>query len=269
MKKIIAIIMAALLIACLCACGEKKPEEPKDNEKDTNKETTPTEEKEEKPHETVVGFLGDSITLGYALDNKEARFSTLICQKLGVVEQNEGITGTLVAKAGLSDGAGTSFVERIQLIKDADIAVIFGGTNDYFWSDMPLCAPEDDIKNTAYFDVALDKICRYMKTVKKSEKTLLVTPYKHCGTGNFEGGENYRDSSEHETDAKNYNGLTLEDYVNKIIEIGKKHGIAVLDLYHTDEFDYKTMTIDGCHPNEDGHKYLAEKIGAEVEKLIG
>ncbi len=56
-----------------------------------------------------IAFLGDSITLGYALEERERdRFPAVLCRMTGHEEQNLGITGTLVAQAGLSrsDGYG-------------------------------------------------------------------------------------------------------------------------------------------------------------------
>ncbi len=215
-----------------------------------------------------ISFLGDSITLGYALENKEKdRFSALICKELGAQECNFGITGTLVARAGLNKSDGNAYVDRLSLIKDADIATVFGGTNDYFWSDMPINAPSGKDGNDAYFDAAVDKICRYIKENRDVKKTLLITPYKHNGTGNYLGGESWNTSSTHDTSEKNYCGNTIEDYARIIIEYGAKYGIPVLNLYDTD-FDYKTMTVDGCHPNPDGHRWLAEKIGTQIKKLI-
>ena len=88
-----------------------------------------------------IAFLGDSITLGYALEHREEdRFSAVLCRNLGHEESNFGITGTLMARAGLSASDGTSFVDRCAQMTDAEYAIVFGGTNDYFWSDTPIPA---------------------------------------------------------------------------------------------------------------------------------
>ena len=51
---------------------------------------------------------------------------------LGMKELNYGITGTLVAKAGLNEMDERDFLSRSSLIDSADVAIVFGGTNDYF-----------------------------------------------------------------------------------------------------------------------------------------
>ena len=42
-----------------------------------------------------TSFLGDSITFGYGLDNKEKRYSSILCKNMGAVEANFGITKTM------------------------------------------------------------------------------------------------------------------------------------------------------------------------------
>ena len=211
-----------------------------------------------------IAFLGDSITLGYALENKEKRYATLVAEKLGMREENYGITGTLVAKAGLNDSDGKDFVSRAHLIDEADVAVVFGGTNDYFWSDKPIYGEGDK-----YFAYALETIIARIKDKRNGKVTLFVTPYRHNGIGNYLGGEGFRVSSRHDTDAVNYNGHTIEDYVKAITDVCEKHGIPCLDLYNEFDFDWHIHTSDGCHPNEDGHRVIAERIAAELKVLLG
>lgn len=213
-----------------------------------------------------IAFLGDSITFGYALEDKSCRYSTLVCEALGAEEVNHGITGTLVAKAGLSRDDGTAYVDRIDLVLDADVTVIFGGTNDYFWSDRPImppageCAPE-------YFFCALHNICRRIKEVRGDKPTLFVTPYPHHGIGNFVGGEHFKDKSEHDTSEINFNGQVISDYVDAINKVCAEYGISVLDLHRKEGFDWRTMTSDGCHPNPEGHKWLADRVTAALKEL--
>ena len=64
-----------------------------------------------KKHNRVV-FLGDSITLGYGLENQSDRFATVFCRMIGAEEINYGITGTLMARAGLSASDGTASQTR-------------------------------------------------------------------------------------------------------------------------------------------------------------
>lgn len=64
----------------------------------------------------------------------------------------------------------------------------------------------------------------------------------------------------------NTRGETLEQYANAIIEIARKYGIPVLDLYHIGElYPYNSTVVstympDGLHPNEAGHQLISKKI---------
>lgn len=214
----------------------------------------------------TIAFLGDSITLGYALADRTKRFPTILSERLGSIEENYGITGTLVAKAGLSKEDETSYIVRIANTDNAEYAVVFGGTNDYFHSDMPI-APEGESEDIGYFSVALSKICEHLLAHHEKNKILLVTPYPHNGIGNFKGGEHFRDKNRHDTTEINFNGFVLKDYVDKIVEIANKYDIPVLDLYNGSDFDWKTQTVDGCHPNDEGHVWLADKIEKKLYEL--
>ena len=211
-----------------------------------------------------IAFLGDSITCGYALPDVTKRYTTVLCKHLGLEEENYGITGTLVAKAGLNRVDGKDFVSRMPLIESVEIAVIFGGTNDYFWSDSPIYGEESDV----YFAHAVETICEYIRRVRAGKLTLVVTPYPHNGVGNFLGGETWRTSSRHDTDAVNFCGHTLLEYAAVMEETCLKYGIPCLNLHKNFNFDYRRHTLDGCHPNEEGHRLLAEAIENKLMTLM-
>lgn len=212
----------------------------------------------------TIAFLGDSITYGYDLPDKSKRYSTLLAQRLGLTEENYGITGTLMTKSGLNAFDKKDFVSRMPLIGHADIAVIFGGTNDYFWSDKPIHGKQDD----SYFEHAIDTICTYVKSVRSERITLFVTPYPHNGIGNYFGGETWKDSSRHDTSAVNFNGHTLSEYAMVIEEACQSYGLPCLNLHKAFDFDWKQHTTDGCHPNEAGHRLLMRAIEGRLEELI-
>lgn len=206
-----------------------------------------------------IAFLGDSITMGYALQNPEDRYTTRICHSLGAEEINFGITGTLMAKAGLNRNDERAFIDRLHFVQEAnpDFLIIFGGTNDYFWSDMPI---GDENSTSVYFHGAVEAICSQCITFLNPSCILIVTPYPHNGIGNFAGGTDFMDRSRHDTNAPNYNGHCLEDYANILVKAANKYHIPVLNLHADGNFDWKKYTSDGCHPNPEGHQWLAERI---------
>ncbi len=216
-----------------------------------------------------IGFLGDSITFGAGLAHREEeRFSHLIALRLGIEDNNLGIAGTLVAKAGSSRFDGNSFVDRVEQLRGVDLAVIFGGTNDYFWTDCDIESPQKDSSDLQYFKNALEHLIEQASKFVPREKLLFITPYPHHGIGNFLGGKDCKASSEHDTTLPNYVNHTLDDYCDVIINVCNAKQVSVLDLrLAKPPFQWREMTLDGCHPNADGHRWLAEQIGDKLHLM--
>lgn len=210
-----------------------------------------------------IAFLGDSITVGYGLANKENRYSTIVSQALKSEELNFGTTGTLVAKAGLNQSDGKDFLSRVNLINDADVAVVFGGTNDYFWSDKPIFGVGNQ-----YFECAVNELIEHIKEKRKGKITLFVTPYPHNGIGNYIGGKCWNNSNRHDTSKKNYNGHTLREYADVIIELCNKNNIPCLNLFEDFKFRWQEHTSDGCHPNEEGHSLIANAVYEKLKSIM-
>lgn len=215
-----------------------------------------------------VIFLGDSITMGYGLEDKTKRYSSVFCELTGCEEINYGITGTLIARAGVSVPDNLAFIDRYAGMPDlvqGDLVVVFGGANDYWWSDMPV--GDENSTDAAYFHCALRELCRGLKGKYPNTSVLFIIPYQHRGYGNFYGGRDAMDASRHDTGARNYLGNTLKVYCDLIREICTRYEIPTLDLFYgsgmdlpgSDE-DAEKYTLDGCHPSSEGHKLLAERL---------
>ncbi len=65
----------------------------------------------------------------------------------------------------------------------------------------------------------------------------------------------------------------LEGYADAIVSIAKQHEIPVLDLFHVcylnpnDSEIQRRFMPDGLHPNEDGHKIIADVVKEFLETL--
>jgi len=210
-------------------------------------------------------FLGDSITYGSGLKNAKQRFSSVLAERFGATEKNYGNPGSLVAQAGNNADNNYALVNQIHRLDAADVAIFFGGTNDYFWSTKPITGGEDK----SYFEYAMKTVCQHILDTREGKITIFVTPYPHNGTGNYEGGSEWNASSTHDTSDKNYFGLTLEDYVDTIVKVCKEYGIPCLNLHEDFGFNWEQHTIDGCHPNEEGHRLIADAIEAKLNAMLG
>ena len=207
-----------------------------------------------------INFLGDSITEGHGCADRENNcFVARIARDCGAVCRNYGIGGTRIARqAHPSENPkhDLDFVGRYDdMDPDADIVVVFGGTNDYGHGKAKFGDLKD--KGEYTFCGAVNLISDMLAEKFGKDKLCFILP---CARIDEE---------------KNEHGKTLKDYVDAIKNIIGGKGIDVLDFYKgafpkptTDKGD--EYTADGLHPNDRGHELLADKIIAYLKnkKLI-
>jgi len=106
-----------------------------------------------------INFLGDSITQGLRTKNKEAIYPAVLKREAKLKEaRNYGISGTRYAlQKGTPERPKddyedvNSFCERFdQMDDDADVVIVFGGTNDYGHGDARLGGFSDRTPDTFY-----------------------------------------------------------------------------------------------------------------------
>ena len=101
-----------------------------------------------------INFLGDSITEGHGCAEPEHFFVNRIARDHGVVCRNYGIGGSRIArqkKPSENPRHDLDFVGRFaEMDPDADVIVVFGGTNDFGHGDAPMGVMEDRTPDTFY-----------------------------------------------------------------------------------------------------------------------
>ncbi len=215
-----------------------------------------------------VNFLGDSITEGVGASGPDAVYHAILKREAGLAEaRNYGISGTRFAiqtgtpERPKSDGIDVqSFSERFHTMDDdADLVVVFGGTNDYGHGDAPLGGFSDRTPYTFY------GACHYLFSglVKKylGKPIVIMTPLHRIGeTLNNAGCK-----------GKGYG--TLREYVNIIREVAEYYSLPVLDLYATSGLQPEIPEIkekylpDGLHPSDAGYAIIADKLKKFLERL--
>ncbi len=197
-----------------------------------------------------INFLGDSITEGCNASRPEYTYWKRFEQD-GATVRGYGIGGTRIARQHTPSNETWDkyFRSRVDSMDpDADLIVVFGGTNDYGHGDAPLGCMEDRTDDTFYGALHL----LFLDILKKYPKAEIVvmTPIHY--------------EFEHEL----FNGLgvpvrgCLEDYVNIIMEVAAYYAIPVLDLYRLSGIQPQVDMIkqrlapDGLHPNDAGHERI-------------
>ncbi len=223
-----------------------------------------------------INFLGDSITEGHGTTEPDKVFHQLIKEKYGLTEaRNYGIGGTRIAKQSKPSENprwDLDFNSRCdEMSDDADAVVVFGGTNDYGHGDAKIGTFEDMGVYTFYG--ALRTLMEKLINKYPGKPIVFVTPLHRMGEKHPMGDKQ---------DKVDYNTLSAEEkakyaplseYVRIIKEAAEYYSIPVIDLYAISGIQPEVEILrekfcpDGLHPNDEGHKLMAERIGNYLKAL--
>lgn len=205
-----------------------------------------------------INFLGDSITQGVGVSNIENIFSNRIQRETGAVCRNYGVGGTKIQKMVFQyedERTNRDFIMRVDdMDPEADVIVVFGGTNDWGEGDAELGCMSDRTPYTFY------GACHtlFTKLINKypNAEIIVITPL-HRRREN----EPLADGLRHIE-----NNAVLVDYVNILREVAEYYSLPLLDLWSCGRFqpavevNKEKYMPDGLHPNDDGHAIIASRI---------
>lgn len=213
-----------------------------------------------------INFLGDSITEGCGTSDISKGFVALIGREEGLAAaRNYGIGGTRIARQTYPSENPVwdqDFSSRVEAMDpDADVVVVFGGTNDYGHGDAPIGRMEDRTVWTFYG--ALHVL--YAALIKRFPNALIVvlTPIHREDETNPSGELPYKRAAT----------VPLIEYVKIIRQVAEYYALPVLDLYATSGIQPNLPIIkerlcpDGLHPNDEGNRLLAQRISAFLKTL--
>ena len=205
-----------------------------------------------------INFLGDSITEGACLDDWNNVYWMRLGRETGATVRGYGIGGTRIAprlnpeRPG-EEGFGQYFGSRVAgMDPDADIVVVWGGTNDFGHGDVPL-GTIDDRDNTTFYG-ALHCLYRALWEKYPTAQIVVMTPLHRVG--------------EHDTLNEHGNPAIAPFKVirDTIIEVAAYYSFPVLDLYAVSNLNpelpiiKETFMPDGLHPNDAGHQRIASRL---------
>lgn len=206
-----------------------------------------------------INFLGDSITEGYGTSCTDNIFWNVMKRDCGLAEaRGYGIGGTRIARKKVkSDNPiwDLDFVKRYdEMDNDADVVVVFGGTNDFGHGDAPLGKMSDRDPYTFYgachilFEGLINKY--------PDATVVVMTPLHRITEDDPRGDGKTTDE-----------GIApLETYVNIIKEVAAYYSLPLLDLWSVSGIQPKVPAIkerycpDGLHPNDRGHALIASRL---------
>ena len=202
-----------------------------------------------------INFLGDSITEGVGASCYDNCYVARFAQMTGAEVRNYGIGGTRFARRRVpheNPRFDLDFCGRYhEMDDDADIIVVFGGTNDYGHGDAPLGQMGD--RTVWSFYGACHTLFSGL-VEKYPDKTIVVMTPMHRVT-------------ELDKDPP------LRDFVRAEREVAEFYSIPVLDLWSNlgicarvpvqKELYFKDMV----HPNDAGHQKIAYTLKRFLENM--
>ena len=200
-----------------------------------------------------LAFLGDSITEGYGASSIELRYVEQVKQMLGCEVINYGIGGTRLARQLVRSSSSHAHdidfnMRTILLDKTADKIFVFGGTNDYGHGIAPLGNKGDYDPFT--FHGGVNILFSTLIGMYGKENVIILLPLKRFAMNDFKNP---------------VNNCVLEDYVKIIKYYVDYYNLKYIDLFNEcfpepDTDAPSEFFTDGLHPNNHGHKIIAEKI---------
>lgn len=199
-----------------------------------------------------INFLGDSITEGIGVSAPENKYVEVFAREFGATVRNYGISGTRFARqvkptVDNPDWDYDFCTRAAEMDADADIVVVFGGTNDFGHGDAPFGTMADRTPDT--FFGACHTLMRTLIERYPASEIVFMTPL-------------------HRTDEEREGREPLSSFVRAIKEVAKFYSLPVLDLYAISgiqpqiEVHRELYMPDGLHPNDLGARKVAERLGA-------
>lgn len=204
-----------------------------------------------------VHFLGDSITEGHGASSAEKSFVGLFKSAYPDAEiTNYGVGGTRIAKKKVPSENfwwDLDFNARVKdMTKNADLVVIFGGTNDYGHGDAPM--GQMGMQDEYTFYGATYSLYERLLVKYPNARFLVLTPLHRLGE-----------------EKSNAMGNSLKDYVHAIKEVAEYFAFPVLDLHAVSGINpavanvQKQMMPDGLHPSDAGYRRLFDVLDSYIK----
>lgn len=199
--------------------------------------------------------VGDSLTEKNIRTTKN--YHDYIKEETGVIVYNMGVGGTGYKRA---EENGTAFYQRVvDIPTDADIITIFGSGNDLGGTVgiSKLGLPTDTTTDTicGCMNITIEKIFERIPGARIG--IVLPCPWGNCPPYQQEN--------------------PMAKYSEALREVAKRYSIPVLDLYYGSNLRpwdetfknlyYKRDEGNYVHPDEDGHKILANKFKMFIQSL--
>ena len=210
----------------------------------------------------IINILGDSITEGIGASSIDKAYPSVIARLTGAKVNNYGLSCSRITDIVSDNSNPASFIDRMyNMSKYADLIIVFGSANDFWFGDCPIGSSSDTQTDTFYG--ALNTMIKYLKSAYPNADIVFLTSYQQ--SKDADETHSYKRST-----YGNFGTGTMSDYRKAILDRCQYYGVPVLDLYADYELNtvdnrealekYGQYLCDGCHLNDAGYNLLARKI---------
>ncbi len=203
-----------------------------------------------------VLFLGDSITFGVGVSSPEKKYVELFAKETGAHVKNYGISATRISRMHIPSANpdwDQCFLDRVELMdNEADIVVVFGGTNDFGHGDGGLGVFHNNDEHTFYG--AMHSLIKRLVNKYPYATIIFITPLHRT------------DEDILVYEPKGTARPPLKLFVNAIKEVCEYYSIPVLDLYAnlgvqpSIPIMQELYMPDGLHPSDLGARRIADRL---------
>lgn len=202
-----------------------------------------------------IHLFGDGVCFGLgSTDIPSKSWPALLSSKYGVSIINHALGDATFGHYEDEVLAEKSVIQQIETarVEDADIAVLWAGSNDY--RTVLSVIGNDDSDNDRSFKGSINLCIKKLLEKKPDIKILLVTPLFRARLN----ADDIRNS-----DDTLVGGRTLKDFAKAMVEISEYNHIPCLDLHSTSMINKMNFTVylkDRLYLNDVGHELIADKI---------
>ena len=207
--------------------------------------------------QTMV-IYGDSIsTTEYGGGGYEGKLKKLLnCP----VVYNYAVSGS-----GLSAATPDNLVHLLKdeksIHKEADLIILWHGTNDWYWGAE---LGEAGMNDQQTFIGAYESVIQRLRDACPQAEILCLTPiYRYQAPDQC---SRIADAYEN----KNIAGHTLKDYYDAIIELSERFSLLLMDMKKLTGFNEKNRLeylVDNVHPSSKGYDIIARVLYEQIQKL--
>lgn len=224
-----------------------------------------------------ICVFGDSVAKGVVYDPVKKKYTFLKENFVSIAESITSITIKNFAKFGCTIMKGAEIMKKQEdILKDYDYTILEFGNNDcdLNWNEVA-DSPESSHLAQVPLDIFKEKYVEMIKKVRDLGSKPVLMTLQPLEPNKFftwvSKGLNEKNILEFLGGNTEFIYKWQENYNNMIYDLAKENNVGLIDIREdfVKNSNYgELLCIDGMHPNEDGHKFIAKAFEKGLSTLF-